>query len=277
MEPCHTELLSEHLHSEPMENMIVGSESVDVESSSPPFHKRKFKYAIKIEKEKIGLEILPGKCTKFLTLEKMVFVKAPDPTGAEKIKPKKELKRAALKFLNQAENTELFEHPDSLYAEGRFEESLFDSRRPISSEDVAPNGEDKFRRAHNLRRNNGVIGLESADLVNVRKEKERKKKWDEKNQEAIAEAVKNLDQFDQKHKKVEDISLKGICADLQSRVDYVQKQANRGRRGRSPSKAYGQDNSGDPHREEIDNRDRTEVGKREPKSLSQRRAMNNEV
>ncbi|KAF9604981.1 hypothetical protein IFM89_011674 [Coptis chinensis] len=30
-----------------------------------------------------------------------------------------------------------------------------------------------------------------------RLKKERKKKWDEKNQEAIAEAVKNLDQFDQ--------------------------------------------------------------------------------
>ncbi|KAF9597398.1 hypothetical protein IFM89_017744 [Coptis chinensis] len=84
-----------------------------------------------------------------------------------------------------------------------------------------------------------------------RLKKERKKKWEEKNQEAIAEAVKNLDQFDQvrsrnslrtctviyngneeltidaeKHKKVEDISLKGIRADLQSRVDYLRKQAD---------------------------------------------------
>ena len=34
-------------------------------------------------------------------------------------------------------------------------------------------------------------------ILHARWQEERKKKWDEKNQEAIAEAVKNLQEFDQ--------------------------------------------------------------------------------
>ncbi|GAB2265195.1 tripeptidyl-peptidase II Tpp2 [Dionaea muscipula] len=59
-----------------------------------------------------------------------------------------------------------------------------------------------------------------------RLKKERKKKWDEKNQAAIAVAVKNLDEFDQKHVKVEDVKLKWIREDLQNIVDFLRKQAD---------------------------------------------------
>ncbi|KAH6782852.1 tripeptidyl peptidase ii [Perilla frutescens var. hirtella] len=59
-----------------------------------------------------------------------------------------------------------------------------------------------------------------------RLKKERKKKWDEKNQEAIAEAVKQLDDFDKRHTKVEDTNLKKKREDLQSRVDLLRKQAD---------------------------------------------------
>ncbi|XP_010255392.1 PREDICTED: tripeptidyl-peptidase 2 [Nelumbo nucifera] len=64
------------------------------------------------------------------------------------------------------------------------------------------------------------------DTLTSRVKKERKKKWDEKNQEAIAEAVKQLDEFDQKHTKVEDNNLKKVREDLQNRVDILQKQGN---------------------------------------------------
>ncbi|KAJ0043607.1 hypothetical protein Pint_17460 [Pistacia integerrima] len=64
------------------------------------------------------------------------------------------------------------------------------------------------------------------DKLTSRLKKERKKKWDEKNQETIAEAVKHLDQFDQKHKKLEDGSLKRVREDLQNRVDILKKQAD---------------------------------------------------
>ncbi|KAL8557152.1 hypothetical protein ACS0TY_004563 [Phlomoides rotata] len=59
-----------------------------------------------------------------------------------------------------------------------------------------------------------------------RLKKERKKRWDEKNQEAIAEAVKQLDEFEMRHTKVEDINLKKEREDLQSRVDLLRKQAD---------------------------------------------------
>lgn len=58
-----------------------------------------------------------------------------------------------------------------------------------------------------------------------RLKRERKKKWDEKNQEEIAKAVKHLDEFDQKHTKVEDANLKRAREDLQSRIDILRKQA----------------------------------------------------
>ncbi|XP_042510355.1 tripeptidyl-peptidase 2 [Macadamia integrifolia] len=64
------------------------------------------------------------------------------------------------------------------------------------------------------------------DTLTSRLKGERKKKWDEKNQEAVAEAVKHLNEFDQKHIKVEDANLKKTREDLQSRVDLLQKQAD---------------------------------------------------
>ncbi|XP_024992283.1 tripeptidyl-peptidase 2 isoform X2 [Cynara cardunculus var. scolymus] len=63
------------------------------------------------------------------------------------------------------------------------------------------------------------------DTLISRLKKERKKKWDEKNQEAIAEAVKQVEEFDQKQRKVDEMKLKRIREDLQDRVDYLKKQA----------------------------------------------------
>ncbi|KAH0827273.1 hypothetical protein HID58_090586 [Brassica napus] len=57
--------------------------------------------------------------------------------------------------------------------------------------------------------------------------KERRKIWDEKNQEEIAKAVKILYDFDQKHSKVDDTKLKKTREDLQSRVDFLKKQADK--------------------------------------------------
>ncbi|KAH9603507.1 hypothetical protein KSS87_010023 [Heliosperma pusillum] len=70
-----------------------------------------------------------------------------------------------------------------------------------------------------------VYELFTDDLTS-RLKKERRKKWDERNQEAIAEAVTNLHDFDKKHKKVEDHDLKRLREDLQSRVDFLQKEAD---------------------------------------------------
>ncbi|CAN1154555.1 Tripeptidyl-peptidase 2 [Linum perenne] len=53
-----------------------------------------------------------------------------------------------------------------------------------------------------------------------------KKIWDEKNQEEIAKAVKHLHEFDQKHPKSEDASLKRVREDLQNKVDILRKQAD---------------------------------------------------
>ncbi|CAL5327911.1 unnamed protein product [Camellia sinensis] len=64
------------------------------------------------------------------------------------------------------------------------------------------------------------------DMLTSRLKKERKKKWDEKHQEAIAEAVKCLDEFDKKHVKVEDANLKRAREDLQNKVDFLRKQAD---------------------------------------------------
>ncbi|PPR89054.1 hypothetical protein GOBAR_AA31630 [Gossypium barbadense] len=59
-----------------------------------------------------------------------------------------------------------------------------------------------------------------------RLKKERKKKWDEKNQEEIAKAVMHLDKFKQKHTKVEDPKLKRGRGDLQNRIDILRNQAD---------------------------------------------------
>ncbi|CAN4087751.1 unnamed protein product [Withania somnifera] len=64
------------------------------------------------------------------------------------------------------------------------------------------------------------------DTLTSRVKKERKRRWDEKNQEATAEAVKQLDQFDKKHAKIEGVHLKKIREDLQNRVDLLRKQAD---------------------------------------------------
>ncbi|ONK71943.1 uncharacterized protein A4U43_C04F14000 [Asparagus officinalis] len=63
------------------------------------------------------------------------------------------------------------------------------------------------------------------DTLTSRIQKERKKKWDEKNQEAIVEALKNLNEFDKKYAKTEDSKLKRVREDLQSRLDFLKKQA----------------------------------------------------
>ncbi|CAK9160937.1 unnamed protein product [Ilex paraguariensis] len=64
------------------------------------------------------------------------------------------------------------------------------------------------------------------DALTSRLKKERKKTWDKKNQEAIAEAVKQLDELEKKHTKIEDANLKRDREDLQNRVDFLRKQAD---------------------------------------------------
>ncbi|CAH2078424.1 unnamed protein product [Thlaspi arvense] len=64
------------------------------------------------------------------------------------------------------------------------------------------------------------------DELTSRVKKERKKIWDEKNQEEIAKAVKNLYDFDQKHSEGDDAKLKKTREDLQSKVDFLKKQAD---------------------------------------------------
>ncbi|CAL9008689.1 unnamed protein product [Prunus brigantina] len=63
------------------------------------------------------------------------------------------------------------------------------------------------------------------DTLTSRVKKERRKKWDEQNQEEIAKALKDLHEFDQKHSKVDDANSKRAREELQNRVDYLQKQA----------------------------------------------------
>ncbi|KAK2367082.1 tripeptidyl-peptidase [Trifolium repens] len=69
-----------------------------------------------------------------------------------------------------------------------------------------------------------VYELFTEDLTS-RLKKERRKKWDEKNQEEIARAVKQLDDFDKQHIKVEDGKLKRVREDLQHRLDVLRKQS----------------------------------------------------
>ncbi|KAJ8771482.1 hypothetical protein K2173_026659 [Erythroxylum novogranatense] len=59
-----------------------------------------------------------------------------------------------------------------------------------------------------------------------RLKRERRKKWDEKNHEEIANAVKQLDEFNQKHPNPDDVNLKKIREDLQHRIDILRKQAD---------------------------------------------------
>ncbi|KAG2401576.1 Tripeptidyl-peptidase 2 [Vigna angularis] len=58
-----------------------------------------------------------------------------------------------------------------------------------------------------------------------RLKKERKKKWDEKNQEEIAKAIKQLTDFDQENVKVEEANLKRVREDIQNKLDLLRKQS----------------------------------------------------
>ncbi|KAJ8771388.1 hypothetical protein K2173_026565 [Erythroxylum novogranatense] len=64
------------------------------------------------------------------------------------------------------------------------------------------------------------------DSLTSRLKKERRKKWDEKNHEEIANAVKQLDEFNQKHPNPDDVYSKKIREDLQHRIDILRKQAD---------------------------------------------------
>ncbi|KAK1260823.1 hypothetical protein QJS04_geneDACA001995 [Acorus gramineus] len=64
------------------------------------------------------------------------------------------------------------------------------------------------------------------DTLISRLKKERRKKWDENNQEAISEILKQLNEFDKKHNKTDDINLKYAREDLQNRLDFLKKQAD---------------------------------------------------
>ncbi|XP_031502252.1 tripeptidyl-peptidase 2 isoform X2 [Nymphaea colorata] len=64
------------------------------------------------------------------------------------------------------------------------------------------------------------------DALISRLKKERKKKWDERNQEAISDALKALNEFDQKHPKADSVKLKKTREDLQNKVDLLRKQAD---------------------------------------------------
>ncbi|XP_027923096.1 tripeptidyl-peptidase 2-like isoform X1 [Vigna unguiculata] len=63
------------------------------------------------------------------------------------------------------------------------------------------------------------------ETLTSRLKKERKKIWDEKNQEEIAKTVKQLADFDQQHIKVEDVRLKRAREDIQNRLDILRKQS----------------------------------------------------
>ncbi|KQK00668.1 tripeptidyl-peptidase 2 isoform X2 [Brachypodium distachyon] len=63
------------------------------------------------------------------------------------------------------------------------------------------------------------------DTLISRLKKERKKKWDEENQEAISGALSQLNEFEKKHSKPDDAKLKMAHEDLQNRLDCLRKQA----------------------------------------------------
>uniref|UniRef100_A0A0E0CPF6 tripeptidyl-peptidase II n=1 Tax=Oryza meridionalis TaxID=40149 RepID=A0A0E0CPF6_9ORYZ len=63
------------------------------------------------------------------------------------------------------------------------------------------------------------------DTLTSRLKIERKKKWDEHNQEAISEALKQLNEFEKKHSKSDDAKQKMAHEDLQNRLEYLRKQA----------------------------------------------------
>uniref|UniRef100_A0ACD5ZLK2 Uncharacterized protein n=1 Tax=Avena sativa TaxID=4498 RepID=A0ACD5ZLK2_AVESA len=64
------------------------------------------------------------------------------------------------------------------------------------------------------------------DTLISRLKKERKKKWDEENQEAISGALNQLNEFEKKHGKPDDAKLKKAKEDLQDRLDCLKKQSD---------------------------------------------------
>ncbi|XP_047082269.1 tripeptidyl-peptidase 2-like isoform X1 [Lolium rigidum] len=64
------------------------------------------------------------------------------------------------------------------------------------------------------------------DTLISRLKNERKKKWDEENQEAISRALNQLNEFEKKHSKPDDAKLKKAKEDLQDRLDCLRKQAD---------------------------------------------------
>ncbi|CAM0944651.1 unnamed protein product [Alopecurus aequalis] len=64
------------------------------------------------------------------------------------------------------------------------------------------------------------------DTLISRLKKERKKKWDEENQEAISGALNQLNEFEKKHSKSDDAKQKKAKEDLQDRLDCLRKQAD---------------------------------------------------
>ncbi|KAK1313136.1 hypothetical protein QJS10_CPA06g00318 [Acorus calamus] len=68
--------------------------------------------------------------------------------------------------------------------------------------------------------------LKKPDSLTSRIKKERRKKWDEKNREAISETLKQLNLFDKKYSRTDDINLKYAREDLQNRLDFLKKHAD---------------------------------------------------
>ncbi|XP_024379679.1 tripeptidyl-peptidase 2 isoform X4 [Physcomitrium patens] len=92
------------------------------------------------------------------------------------------------------------------------------ARLQINKEWINPTGE--WRVGSKL-----AFSLFTGTLIN-RLKGERKKKWDEKQREALTEALRQLTEFDKKHLKPTEPALKKAREDLQNRVDFIQKQSD---------------------------------------------------
>ncbi|KAG0480500.1 hypothetical protein HPP92_011358 [Vanilla planifolia] len=68
-----------------------------------------------------------------------------------------------------------------------------------------------------------VYELFTEELMS-RIKKERKKRWHEKNQEAISNAIEHLNDFDKKNPIIEDLELQRIREDLQNKLDFLKSQ-----------------------------------------------------
>ncbi|KAK1266677.1 hypothetical protein QJS04_geneDACA000427 [Acorus gramineus] len=68
--------------------------------------------------------------------------------------------------------------------------------------------------------------LKKPNSLTSRIKKERRKKWDEKNREAISKTLKQLNLFDKKYSRTDDIKLKHAREDLQNQLDFLKKQTD---------------------------------------------------